>query len=318
MDWVMSLIIFGCNVLTVLICRYAYPIRNEYKDGMILWTHIPAYEAKNQEVQNLVLKSQSQWKRYHCIGFFSGVGISLLGAISLELSIVVWLFWMMAYLIGCYLLLVKIYRNMLRLKKANHWYDEKTARIRLSTDSDVKTSGPMYVDEDDYWKNGWYSNPNDKRFLVNDKFCNMNMSFNMARPGARILVGSLLAVVLGVIFWCIYLFIPLIHVEFTLTRTGDEIRIEGGGYETEFTTEEIKSVEILQKEIGESFHRKNGLSSDEYQIGHFKGSESGETMLFLCQEVMPILKIKLEDRTIFLNSREKKEIKIWYDQCAVR
>ena len=62
MDWVMSLIIFGCNVLTVLICRYAYPIRNEYKDGMILWTHIPAYEAKNQEVQNLVLKSQSQWK----------------------------------------------------------------------------------------------------------------------------------------------------------------------------------------------------------------------------------------------------------------
>ena len=90
MDWVMSLIIFGCNVLTVLICRYAYPIRNEYKDGMILWTHIPAYEAKNQEVQNLVLKSQSQWKCYHCIGFFSGVGISLLGAISLELSIVVW------------------------------------------------------------------------------------------------------------------------------------------------------------------------------------------------------------------------------------
>lgn len=131
-------------------------------------------------------------------------------------------------------------------------------------------------------------------------------------------MGSLLAVVLGVIFWCIYLFIPLIHVEFTLTRTGDEIRIEGGGYETEFITEEIKSVEILQKEIGESFHRKNGLSSDEYQIGHFKGSESGETMLFLCQEVMPILKIKLEDRTIFLNSREKKEIKIWYDQCAVR
>ncbi len=65
--------------------------------------------------------------------------------------------------------------------------------------------------------------------------------------------------------------------EFTLTRTGDEIRIEGGGYETEFTTEEIKSVEILQKEIGESFHRKKtGYHRTNIRLGHFKGSESGE------------------------------------------
>lgn len=315
MDWVMSLIILGCNMLTVLICRYAYPVRNEYKNGMILWVHVPAWAIQKKEVQHLAEQSQKQWKWYHRVGLFSGMGICLLGGISLELSIIVWLIWMMAYIVGCYILLVKIYRKMLHLKQENHWYDEKTMRIRLGKDSGEKTFVPVYVDDDEHWKNGWYSNPNDKRFLVNDKFCNSNMSFNMARPGARILVGSLLAVVLAVIVWCIYLFIPLVHIEFTLTKNGKDIRIEGGGYEAEFTTEEMKAVELLQEEVGESFNRKNGFSSDEYRIGYFKGSESGETMLFLHRGVMPVLKIELEDETIFLNSKEKAETESWYNEC---
>ncbi len=317
MDLILSLTIFVCNMITVLICRYAYPVCKEYKNGMILWTHVPARAIQKKEVQDLVELSQKQWKWYHRIGLIFGLGICLLGAISLELSIVVWLLWVMIYIAGCYILLVKIYRKMLCLKQKNHWYDERTKKIRIEQDSGKETFVPTYVDDDIYWKNGWYSNPNDKRFLVNNKFCNANMSFNMARPGARILVGSLLIVVLAVIIWCIYLFIPLIHIEFSFTKNGEEIRIEGGGYEAEFTTEEIKSVELLQEEIGDSFKRKNGYSSDEYQIGYFKGAESGEAMLFLYRENMPVLKIELEDRSIFLNSKEKEETKNWYDQCVL-
>lgn len=317
MDWITTFIILGCNVLTVLICRYAYPVRNEYKDGMILWTHIPAWAVQRKEVQDHVEQSQKQWKWYHCVGFIFGVGICLLGAISLELSIIVWIVWITVYIAGCYILLVKIYRKMLRIKKENQWYDEKTMRIRLVQNPEENGFIPRYMDDDDYWKNGWYSNPNDKRFLVNDKFCSSNMSFNMARPGARLLVGCLSAVALAVLVWCIYLFIPLVHIEFIFTKSENEFKIEGGGYEVEFTAEEIKSVELLQEEIGESFNRKNGFSSDEYQIGRFKGSESGKAMLFLFRDIMPVLKIELEDQTIFLNSKETAETKNWYDLCAL-
>ena len=29
-----------------------------------------------------------------------------------------------------------------------------------------KNDRPLYIDDDVYWKNGWYSNPNDKRLMV--------------------------------------------------------------------------------------------------------------------------------------------------------
>lgn len=220
MDLILSLTIFICNMITVLICRYAYPVNKEYKNGMILWTHVPAWAIQKKEVQDLVERSQKQWEWYHRIGMIFGLGIGLLSIISQEFSIVVWLFWIMIYVVGCYILLVKIYRKMLCLKQKNYWYDERTKKIRIEKDSGTNTFVSTYIDDDIYWKNGWYSNPNDKRFLVNDKFCNTNMSFNMARPGARILVGSLLIVVLAVIIWCIYLFIPLMHIEFSFTKTG--------------------------------------------------------------------------------------------------
>ena len=48
-------------------------------------------------------------------------------------------------------------------------------------------------------------------------------------------------------------------------------------------------------------------------IGHFKGSESGKTMLFLFNEYTPILKIELEDETVYLNSKEPGETEAWYE-----
>ena len=34
-----------------------------------------------------------------------------------------------------------------------------------------KNVRPLYIDDDVYWKNGWYSNPNDKRLMVQDWAC---------------------------------------------------------------------------------------------------------------------------------------------------
>ena len=50
-----------------------------------------------------------------------------------------------------------------------------------------KNDRPLYIDDDVYWKNGWYSNPNDKRLVVQDWACSWNYT---SRCGRSILFRS--------------------------------------------------------------------------------------------------------------------------------
>ena len=52
---------------------------------------------------------------------------------------------------------------------------------------------PCYVDDDVYWKYGWYNNPNDRHILVQDRFNSMNYSFNFGRPAVKVILGILAA-----------------------------------------------------------------------------------------------------------------------------
>jgi len=47
---------------------------------------------------------------------------------------------------------------------------------------------PVYVDDDEYWKTGYYYNPNDNHILVKNRMFDGNYSFNLANSKAR--------------FWC--------------------------------------------------------------------------------------------------------------------
>ncbi len=63
---------------------------------------------------------------------------------------------------------------------------------------------PVDVDDDEYWKTGWYENPQDPHLLVQNRLCDTNYTFNMARPAARwINMGITLALVgsLGWVAW---------------------------------------------------------------------------------------------------------------------
>lgn len=131
MDWMMVVIIGGCNVITVLICRYAYQINDQYKNGMLLGVHIPAWAVHQEKVQKICAKSSRLWNRYHWGNLFLSIAVCLLSVLSTEIAVIMWLIWITGYIIGCWLLLVKIYRDMYRLKIENNWYDEQTRRIRI-------------------------------------------------------------------------------------------------------------------------------------------------------------------------------------------
>lgn len=315
MDWLMFVIIVFCDLLTVLICRYAYHIDGQYRNGMILGVHIPAWAVCREDVQTICIKSVKRWKWYHRFHLILGIAVCLPGFWSTEITVIMWLVWLVIYIVGCYVLLVQIYREMYRLKIKNGWYDETTKKLRVRTDKEG-TQITEYIDEDVYWLSGCYSNPTDKRMLVENKFCSANMEFNMARPAAKAIVFGLLAVTMIVIVWCIYLFIPLVHLDISLERTGNQIQIEGGGYNIEFDMAEIKYAELLDAMPEERFRRQNGGSADQYRVGRFKGDESGRTMLFIFNEYTPILKISLEEETVYLNSKEPGETEVWYEIIA--
>lgn len=313
MDWMMVVIIGGCNVITVLICRYAYQINDQYKNGMLLGVHIPAWAVHQEKVQKICAKSSRLWNRYHWCNLFLSIAVCLLSVLSTEIAVIMWLIWITGYIIGCWLLLVKIYRDMYRLKIENNWYDEQTRRIRISKEKKTGQQVTETVDDDVYWLNGWYSNPRDKRTLVESKFCNVNMEFNMAKPGVKVLVSVLLAVTIGIIIWCISMMIPLIHMETDLQIKEDQIQVKGGGYDVEFAVEEIEKVELLSEFPNERFRRKNGGNTKEYLVGRFSDEDKRRVMLFLYKERTPVLKIELEDETIYLNSEDEEETVGWYE-----
>lgn len=44
---------------------------------------------------------------------------------------------------------------------------------------------PIFVDDDDYLKTGFYYNPNDPHLFVPNRLCSTNYSLNYARTGAN-------------------------------------------------------------------------------------------------------------------------------------
>lgn len=66
---------------------------------------------------------------------------------------------------------------------------------------------PVEVDDDEYWKNGWYENPQDPHLLVQNRLCDTNYTFNMARPVARWINVGISLLLVGSMGWLAWMMI---------------------------------------------------------------------------------------------------------------
>ena len=66
---------------------------------------------------------------------------------------------------------------------------------------------PVDVDDDEYWKTGWYENPQDPHLLVQNRLCDTNYTFNMARPAARWINIGITLVLVGSLGWVAWMMI---------------------------------------------------------------------------------------------------------------
>lgn len=179
---------------------------------------------------------------------------------------------------------------------------------------------PVAADDDEYWKNGWYSNPNDRHLWVQDRMCSTNYSLNMAHPAAKwflgitgILCAAAVITMVGISGVLFQLDSSRISVNLAQSRnSGETITISYAFYKCSFQPKDIQELQLIQSLPDEKFRRTNGGDTDQLLVGHFKGEFTGDTMMFIYKNESPVIRIRLPQRTIFLNSDTREETGEWY------
>ena len=173
---------------------------------------------------------------------------------------------------------------------------------------------PLAIDDDVYWKNGWYSNPGDKRLFVEDRLCSANFSMNMAKTSAKVLMGIFGGVTLLGLIWICAVFIRLDFVKPELKISAQEVQVTAGMYDISFPRDEIREVELLPGLPKERLRRTNGADTNDYLIGKFRGNVTGNCRLYVYKGYQPVLAIRLPEYTVFINSKSDGQAETWYDR----
>ena len=175
---------------------------------------------------------------------------------------------------------------------------------------------PLVVDDDVYWRKGWYENPNDPRWLVQDRLVPCNCSMNMAKPGAW---GGTIALLAGVGVLMVGLCVLFLWADFggsSVVIAPDRVAVSAFLYDTEVDPQDIQSVTLLEDLPEDSYVRTNGLDDGRRLIGHFRGRETGPCEMYLHTAASPILAVETGDFTLYFNSEDPAETEAWYQALA--
>lgn len=177
---------------------------------------------------------------------------------------------------------------------------------------------PLVVDDDVYWRKGWYENPNDPRWLVQDRLVPYNYSMNMAKPGAW---GGTIALLAGVGILLVGLCVLFLWADFggsSVSITSERVAVSAFLYDTEVAPQDIQSVTLLEALPEDDYVRTNGLDDGRRLIGHFRGRETGPCEMYLYTAASPILAVETGEGTLYFNSQDPAQTQTWYaDQLAV-
>ncbi len=178
---------------------------------------------------------------------------------------------------------------------------------------------PLLVDDDEYWKNGWYFNPQDRHLLIQNRMCATNYTMNMAHPAAKWLLGASAILCIAAIALCIGIGVTLFRLDsasVTLTVNDDAVTVDYAFYDCSFFADDIRSLKLIDALPDEYFRRTNGGDTDRVLIGHFQGEFSGNTMMFIYKNKTPVIKIQLAQQTVFINSTDSSQTQRWYEQLC--
>lgn len=181
----------------------------------------------------------------------------------------------------------------------------------------VSDSNAVYIDDDEYWKYGFYCNPNDKRVLIKDRMFETNYSFNLGSKGGLIWTVVLTVALVATIFISIAVIIPFMNVNIKIDATNDYIDVKAASYECNINIDDIEEVQLFEHLPTDRFVRRNGGSTGSYDVGYYEGKSYGKCMLFILSGKSPVIMIRSKDKTVFFNSKEDGVIQELYNKLAI-
>lgn len=185
-------------------------------------------------------------------------------------------------------------------------YVRKQRILLLSSDKE-----PLMVDEDDYWKTGSYNNPNDNSLIAPCRY-GSNLSFNMARPAARVITGGLYVFTAALCIWLSIVFLRFDFIPFDLQIKGETVFITAAEYDLQFPLSEVQEIELTDQAPQGSYYKNNGVNAQQYFLGNFKYKEYGQCKMYYYRGCTPVIKIKTDQYTVFFNTKESSKTKSVY------
>ena len=124
----------------------------------------------------------------------------------------------------------------------------------------AQNTAPLYTDDDIYWKNGWYSNPSDKRVFVQDWACSWNYTVNLARPAGKAWMAAGIAVTAVCLIWLCVEMLKLDFVPIQMEVQEDGLSITSGYTDLSLSYGEILGVRLIDELPEDEYRRTNGVS----------------------------------------------------------
>ena len=310
MEIIMFIIFIVTNLFIILCMQFAYTHAYKYENGMYLNVHIPSSHKEDAEVTEIVTTGKCKMKHFQIANVIISIAICFIVFFNIAVFVLVYIIWMFAYIFGIIHIPNSSHRKMYALKIQNGWIIE-AQRKKVYIDT-----SPIDVDDDEYWKTGYYYNPDDKHILIENRMQSGNYTFNYAKKGAWIFIGITCAITAGCIILVFVCMLPLINIQEKITLTNNNLTISAGGYTSEIDVNDITELKLLDELPEDSFLRTNGASTDSYDIGRYEGRTLGKCNLYVFDGYAPILMIKSDDTLVFVNSKEDGEIEKLYVELS--
>lgn len=170
------------------------------------------------------------------------------------------------------------------------------------------------VDDDEYWAKGYYYNPNDNHLLVSNRSIGTNMAFNMAKPSAKIIVGTLLGATALLVVWMCVIMLPLDFSTPQMVVKENCVEIQFPYYGTTILYDDITDISLINEMPDVRFTKINGASTSKKDVGKYRSRDLGKCYLYLLAENRPILRIDTAEYIYFYNYTEPDVLNNYYQE----
>ncbi len=166
------------------------------------------------------------------------------------------------------------------------------------------------VDEDYYWRGGFYNNPSDSRTLV-DKRIGIGQTINVGTRKGKMAYYSLIIGLPVFLLTLFLLFLGMDTAKFELTISDNQVEIISPMYGYEFPLSDIQSITTV--DTVPSGSRTNGAATSEYRLGNFSLKGYGRSKLYVYNNQPQYIVLELPDLYIFFSAKTPEQTQEYYE-----